>query len=171
MFVSTAYAQGAGGAGGGGFEALLPLILIFVVFYFLLIRPQQKKMKVHREMLGAMRRGDKVVTGGGIMGTVTKVDNDHEVTVEIAKDIKVKVRRDLISAVVSKTEPQAGAAPQAANQDNRPGGLLGKLLGGGAKPQQAANEPAPQAEPEEPNSGSDDTSDDASGDKSDKKSD
>lgn len=148
MFVSTAYAQAAGGgAGGGGLEALLPLILIFVVFYFLLIRPQQKKMKQHREMLSAIRRGDKVVTGGGIMGTVTKVDNDQEMTIEIAKDIKVKVRRDLVSAVVSKTEPAAGGAPQAANED-RPQGLLGRLLGGGAKPAQPANAPSADAKPE-----------------------
>ena len=94
MFISEAFAQTAGGAGAGGaFQAFLPLILIFVVFYFLLIRPQQKKMKQHREMLDAIRRGDKVVTGGGIMGTVTKVDSDTEVTVEIAKDVKVKVQR------------------------------------------------------------------------------
>lgn len=147
MFVSTAYAQAAGGgAGGGGFEALLPLILIFVVFYFLLIRPQQKKMKQHREMLGAVRRGDRIVTGGGIIGSVTKVDNDHEVTVEIAKDIKVKVRRDLISTVMSKTEPAGAAAPQAANEDRPQGGLLGKLFGGAAKPQPA---PAPE-QPEKP---------------------
>ena len=105
MFISPAYAQASGG-GTGGFEALLPLILIFIVFYFLLIRPQQKKMKQHRETIAAIRRGDKIVTGGGIFGSVTKVDNDHEITVEIAKDVKVKVRRDLISAVVSKTEQQ-----------------------------------------------------------------
>ena len=85
MFISPAYAQDAGGGGLGGIEALLPLVLIFVVFYFLLIRPQQKKMKQHKEMLGAIRRGDKVVTGGGIIGAVTKVANDGELTVEIAE--------------------------------------------------------------------------------------
>ncbi len=131
MFISPAYAQASGG-GTGGFEAFLPLILIFVVFYFLLIRPQQKKMKRHRETIAAIRRGDKVVTGGGVLGRVTKVDNDYEVTVEIAKDVKVKVRRDLISAVVSKTEPQGGA-PQAANEDKPRGGMLQTLLGVGAK--------------------------------------
>jgi preprotein translocase subunit YajC len=147
MFVSTAYAQGAGGAGGGGLEALLPLILIFVVFYFLLIRPQQKKMKQHREMLAAVRRGDKVVTGGGIIGTIAKVDNDFEVTVEIAKDVKVKVRRDLISAVLSKTEPAGVQTPQPANED-RPQSLLGKLFGGSAKPAAPAPAPEPAPEPE-----------------------
>ena len=105
MFVSPAYAQAAGGAGGGGFEAFLPLILIFIVFYFLLIRPQQKKMKAHKAMLGAIRRGDKVVTGGGIFGTVTKVLDDDDVTVEIADGVKVRVQRGLISSVLSKTQP------------------------------------------------------------------
>ena len=141
MFISPAYAQAGGGSGGGGLEALLPLILIFVVFYFLLIRPQQKKMKHHREMLTAIRRGDKVVTGGGIMGSVTKVDGDTEITVEIAKDVKVKVRRDLVSSVVSKTAPQA-AASRAANEDRPQGGILSRLLGGGTPQQQAANAPA-----------------------------
>ena len=105
MFVTPAYAQAAGGGGVGGLEAFLPLILIFVVFYFLLIRPQQKKMKDHKTMLGAIRRGDKVVTGGGIVGTVTKVVDDNEVVVEIADEVKVRVQRHLISAVLSKTEP------------------------------------------------------------------
>jgi len=149
MFVSTAYAQGAGGAGGGGLEALLPLVLIFVVFYFLLIRPQQKKMKQHREMLSQVRRKDKVVTGGGIVGTITKVDSDHELTVEIAKGVEVKIQRDTIAMVLSKTEPQAGKTPQAANEDKPQGGLLGKLFGGGAKPPAAANEAA-LAKAEEP---------------------
>lgn len=121
MFVSPAYAQAAGG-GGGGLEAFLPLILIFVVFYFLLIRPQQKKMKDHKVMLAAIRRGDKVVTGGGIVGTVTKVVDDNEVMVEIANDIKVRVQRSLISAVVSKSEP--------VKQDNKPG-ESSKTEGGG----------------------------------------
>ena len=135
MLISTAYAQSGGASAGGGFEAMLPLILIFVVFYFLLIRPQQKKMKQHKEMLGAIRRGDKVVTGGGIMGTVTKVDNDVEVTVEIAKDVKVKVQRSLVSGVVSKTRPVDGAAPANANKS---GGGLGGLFGFGGGQKQAA---------------------------------
>jgi len=105
MFVSPAYAQAAVGGGGGGIEAFLPLILIFVVFYFLLIRPQQKKMKEHKGMLSAVRRGDKVVTGGGIMGTITKVVDENEVTVEIADGIKVRVQRAMISSVMSKTQP------------------------------------------------------------------
>lgn len=103
MFISTAWAQGVGGGDTLGF--ILPMALIFAVFYFLLIRPQQKKVKQHREMLGGIRRGDKVVTGGGIYGTVTKVVSDHEVVVQIAEAVKVRVARGTITEVLSKTEP------------------------------------------------------------------
>lgn len=108
MFVSPAYAQaGTELAGPGAIQAFLPIILIFVVFYFLLIRPQQKKMREHREMLSAIRRGDRVVTGGGIIGTVSKVVDDAEVIVEIAEGVRVRVQRGLISGVLAKTEPVA----------------------------------------------------------------
>ena len=104
MFISEAYAQ-AGGAGDGGFIlSLLPLILIFVVFYFLLIRPQQKRMKDHREMLGAIRRGDRVVTGGGIIGQVVKAGDD-ELTVEIGEGMRVKVVRSTVTSVIARGEP------------------------------------------------------------------
>lgn len=108
MLISTAYAQAAGGAGGGfDIVQIAPLILIFVVFYFLLIRPQQKKAKDHKAMLGQLRRGDRVVTGGGIVGTVSKVQGDEDVVVEIAEGVKVRVVRGTITAVLSKTEPAA----------------------------------------------------------------
>jgi len=110
MFVSPAYAA-VGGAGGGGFMQFVPLVLIFVVFYFLLIRPQQKKARMHREMLGAIRRGDKVVTGGGIIGIVTKVYDDNEIAVEITDGVKVRVQRGLVATVLSRTEP-AQATPK-----------------------------------------------------------
>ena len=132
MFISPAYAQAAGGA-DGGFATLLPLVLIFVVFYFLLIRPQQKRAKDHRTMLAAVRRGDKVVTGGGIIGTVTKVVNDEEVAVEIAEGIKIRVQRALIASVQSKSQPGSGDAPAAPANDQGGGGILSKLLGGGKK--------------------------------------
>ncbi|MDP2697960.1 preprotein translocase subunit YajC [Thalassospira sp.] len=109
MLISPAYAQGAGG-GADMLTSFLPLILIFVVFYFLLIRPQQKKQKQHKEMLAAIRRGDKIVTAGGIIGTVAKVIGDDEVSVEIAEGVKVKVARGMISAVLSKTEPAKSSA-------------------------------------------------------------
>ena len=136
MFVSPAYAQAAGG-GAEGFTAFLPLILIFVVFYFLLIRPQQKKAKQHREMLGSIRRGDKIVTGGGIEGTVTKVIDDSVVQVEIAEGIRVRVQRGMVAAVLSKTEPANTNDPKATGAGNgekkTPGSMLRNLLGGKGK--------------------------------------
>ena len=106
MLISTAYAQGGASDPMGTLTAFAPLILIFIVFYFLMIRPQQKKMKDHKAMLDALRRGDRVVTGGGIIGVVAKVaPDDREVTVEIAEGIKVKVVRETIATVLSKTEP------------------------------------------------------------------
>ena len=120
MFISPAYAQAAGGSGLGGIEAFLPLILIFVVFYFLLIRPQQKKMKDHKALLGSIRRGDKVVTGGGIMGTVAKVIDDDEITIEISDGVKVRVQRSLVSTVISKTESVSGNnLKKAKNSDDK----------------------------------------------------
>ena len=86
-------------------EQLLPLVLIFVVFYFLLIRPQQKKAKQHREMLGDLRRGDRIVTNGGLVGTITRVPNDAELIVEIADGVKVRVMRGMIAESMSKSGP------------------------------------------------------------------
>ena len=83
----------------------LPLILIFAIMYFLLIRPQQKKVKEHQAMVAALRRGDQVVTQGGIIGKVVKVKEDGEVEVEIADGVKVRVVQSTIATVVSKTEP------------------------------------------------------------------
>ncbi len=144
MLISEAWAQGAGGAGGGDiFSMMFPLVLIFAVFYFLLIRPQQKKMKDHREMLAAVRRGDKVVTGGGIIGTVAKVTSDDELQVEIAEGVKVKISRSTLASVMSKTEPlkepEKKEKPQAINdeagkdkEDKKEGSsLLNRLTGKG----------------------------------------
>ena len=107
FLISTAYAQTGGAATGADFfgSFLLPLLLIFVVFYFLLIRPQNKKLKEHRQMIEALRRGDKVVTGGGIIGSISKVDNDAEITVEIAEKVRVKVLRHTITEVLNKPQP------------------------------------------------------------------
>jgi len=85
----------------------LPLVLIFIVFYFLLIRPQQQKQKQHRTMLDALRRGDRVVTGGGLLGTVSRVVNDQEVEVDLAPNVRVKALRSTISQVLSKPDPAA----------------------------------------------------------------
>ncbi|MCC5999608.1 MAG: preprotein translocase subunit YajC [Pararhodobacter sp.] len=104
MFVSPAYAQSAGDA-PSLISTLIPFILIFAIMWFLLIRPQQKKMKEHRAMVEALRRGDQVVTAGGMIGKVTKVKEDGEVEVEIADGVKVRVVKQTITAVTSKTEP------------------------------------------------------------------
>jgi preprotein translocase subunit YajC len=118
MLISTAYAQGTGITGlfdnQGALIQFLPLVLIFVVFYFLLIRPQQRKAKDHKTMLDALRRGDRVVTGGGIIGTVARVDNPEEVTVDIAEGVRVRVLRSTISSVLAKPDP--AAAREAAKQ-------------------------------------------------------
>ncbi len=107
MFVTAAYAQTAGAAGGAGsaVASFLPLILIFGIMYILLIRPQQKKMKEQKAMIEAVRRGDQVMTGGGIIGKVVKVGDDNVLEVEIAEGVKVKVARHTITQVMSKTEP------------------------------------------------------------------
>lgn len=106
MIITPAYAQAAGGGGGGDLIAsMAPLVLIFVIFYFLLIRPQQKRAKEHKNMVENLRRNDRVVTGGGILGKVTKVGEDEEVEVEIAEGTRVKLYRSTITAVLSKTEP------------------------------------------------------------------
>ncbi|MCF6232281.1 MAG: preprotein translocase subunit YajC [Rhodobacteraceae bacterium] len=89
----------------GALGQFLPLILIFAIMYFLLIRPQQKKVKQHAAMVSAVRRGDQVITQGGLIGKVTKVKDDNEVEVEIAKDVKVRVVKSTLTNVVSKTEP------------------------------------------------------------------
>ncbi|MDR3435692.1 preprotein translocase subunit YajC [Telmatospirillum sp.] len=144
MFISEAYAQAAG-ASAGGIDALqqfLPLILIFVVFYFLLLRPQQKKMKAHREMVAQVRRGDRVLTQGGIIGQINKVISDTEVSVEIAEGVRVRVLRASITEVLAKTEPVSGAAAKDGGEaessvptegvsqvPEQPTSILGRLFG------------------------------------------
>ncbi|MBK1624915.1 MULTISPECIES: preprotein translocase subunit YajC [Hyphomicrobiales] len=111
MFVTPAYAQGAGAGGGGEMLiSLLPFILIFVIMYFLIIRPQRQQAKKREEMLKAIRRGDTVVTGGGLIGKVTKVIDDNELEVQIAEGVKVRAQRGLIYEVRAKAEPVSGSA-------------------------------------------------------------
>ncbi len=141
MLISPAFAQDAGDAGAGGMLQLLPLVLIFVVFYFLLIRPQQKKAKMHRTMVGELKRGDKVITGGGLVGTITKSPEGTEVQVEIAEGVRVKVMRNTIQEILTKTQPASKTGDKKPANDTGAGGGgggvfgLGKLLGlGGNKP-------------------------------------
>ncbi|RJF87300.1 preprotein translocase subunit YajC [Oleomonas cavernae] len=107
MLISTAYAQAAGGATGGGADLLIqlaPLVLIFIVFYFLMIRPQQKRMKEHRALLEAVRRGDVVVAGSGIIGKVAKVQ-DGEIVLEVAEGVRIRMLKSTVTEVRTKGQP------------------------------------------------------------------
>ena len=104
MFVTPAFAQAAGGA-SSAFSSFVPLILIFAIMYFLMIRPQQKKAKQHKAMIDSLRRGDQVVTSGGVLGKVSKVSDDGIVEIEIAEGVQVRVLRATIAQVLNKTEP------------------------------------------------------------------
>ena len=141
MFISQAWAQGTGGGGGDFLVQLFPLILIFVVFYFLLIRPQQSKMKAQKEMLGGVKRGDRVVTGGGIIGLVTKVIGENELQVELAEGVRVRIIKQTITDILTRGESVRGAKegeedekpllPQAAaNAAPERKSLLSSLFGG-----------------------------------------
>ncbi|MBK5933111.1 protein translocase subunit yajC [Rhodovulum imhoffii] len=105
MFVTPAYAQAAGGGAAGAFTSFIPLILIFAIMYFILIRPQQKKLKEHKAMVDSLRRGDQVVTAGGLIGKVSKIKEDNELEIELTEGVKVRVVRHTISQVLNKTEP------------------------------------------------------------------
>ena len=106
MFVTPAFAQAADPGALGAFTSFVPLILIFVIMYFLILRPQQKRMKEQRNMIAELKRGDQVVTQGGIIGKITDVKDD-EVTVEIAQGVKIRVVRATIAQVVSQPKPTA----------------------------------------------------------------
>ena len=108
MFATPAFAQAAGASSTSALAgSFIPLVLMIAIMYFLLIRPQQKKLKDHRAMVEALRRGDQVITQGGILGKVTKVLDDGIVEVEIAEGVKIRVVKSTISQVVNKTEPAA----------------------------------------------------------------
>lgn len=106
FFISTAFAQDGGAMGGmGGLVQFVPLIAIVAIFYFLLIRPQQKRQKEHQAKINSARRGDQVMTGGGIFGKVTKVMDDGKLQVEIAEGVRIRVAASTLMDVISKTEP------------------------------------------------------------------
>ncbi len=110
MFITTAFAQGSlfgGGAGGEGgmLMSLLPFVLIFVIMYFLILRPQQKRVKQHQEMVKNVRRGDTVITNGGLVGKVTKVIDDDQIEIEIADDVRIRQLRQMLAEVRAKGEP------------------------------------------------------------------
>ncbi len=105
MIVTPAFAQGVGAGGGNMLMSLLPFALIFVIMYFLILRPQQKKAKQHQEMVKNMRRGDSVITSGGLMGKITKVVDDNEIEVEVSDGVRVRQMRGMIAEVRAKGEP------------------------------------------------------------------
>jgi preprotein translocase subunit YajC len=106
MLSSPAFAQGSPFGGGGDLMTqLLPFVLIFVIMYFLILRPQQKRVKAHQEMVKNVRRGDTVVTSGGLIGKVTKVIDDDQIEVELADGIRVRQVRAMVSDVRAKGEP------------------------------------------------------------------
>lgn len=117
---SIAYALGQGGApgggGAGGFSAFIPLILMFVIFYFLLIRPQQKRTKQHREMIDSVKAGDRIITGGGIHGRVTGI-SESTLTVEIADKVRVKLNRANVAAVLQPAQPAQPAKKNKADTE------------------------------------------------------
>lgn len=116
LSISTLFANG--GTGGFDMMQLIPFGLLFVIFYFLLIRPQQKKAKVHQEMLKGLHRGDHVVTAGGILGTVDKVI-DNEVSLEIANNVKIRVVKSTITEVLAKTRSMSEAAKSVVTHKNQ----------------------------------------------------
>jgi preprotein translocase subunit YajC len=123
MLIATAYAAAPGGGfldNQGAIVQFLPLVLIFVVFYFLLIRPQQKKAKDQKTMLDALRRGDRVVTAGGIIGTVARVVGPEEIVVEIAEGVRVRVVRSTISSVLAKPDPAAAREAAREKEERAP---------------------------------------------------
>ena len=107
MFISPAFAQGSllGGGDGNMLMSLLPFVLIFVIMYFLILRPQQKRVKLHQEMVKNVRRGDTVVTNGGLVGKVTKVVDDEQIEIEIADDVRIRQMRQMVTDVRAKGEP------------------------------------------------------------------
>src|SRR6476619_7505328 len=119
MFISEAWAQGAAGGSSDFLVQLFPLVLIFIVFYFLLIRPQQSKMKQQKEMLAGVKRGDRVVTGGGIIGLVTKVIGDNELQVELAEGVRVRILKQTITDIITRGESVRGSSKES-DEDDKP---------------------------------------------------
>ena len=106
MFISPAFAQAASPFGGDNMlVSLLPFVLIFVIMYFLILRPQQRRAKQHQEMVKNVRRGDTVVTSGGMIGKVTKVIDDDQIEIEVSDDVRVRQMRSMVADVRAKGEP------------------------------------------------------------------
>lgn len=109
--ITPAFAQGAGAGGSDMLMSLLPFLLIFVIMYFLILRPQQKRVKQHQELVKNLRRGDTVITSGGLVGKVTKVVDEEQIEVEIADGVRIRQMRQMVSDVRTKGEPVKDEAP------------------------------------------------------------
>ena len=136
MWITAAHAQSLFGGGDGASSTLMqvaPLALIFVVFYFFLIRPQQQKAKQQKAMLSAIRRGDRVVTGGGLIGTVSKVSGDEEVLIDLAEGVRVRAVRSTIASVLVRGEPAKGGKDADDDKDDESGAPADKAKSGGKR--------------------------------------
>jgi preprotein translocase subunit YajC len=126
MFVSEALAQDAGTAAAanpmGDIGFFVPLILVFIVMWFFMIRPQQKKQKAHQAMVRAAKRGDRIVTSGGLLGVISKANEaDNDVEVEIAKDVKIRVMRHAIADIINRTPEAAKPAGKETAKETKEG--------------------------------------------------
>ena len=101
MLISQAWAQSAGGQQGGGLESMLLIVLMFVVLYFLMIRPQMKRAKEHKSMIEALQKGDEVVTAGGVLGRIAKL-NENYITLEVANNVEIQVQRPAVQVILPK---------------------------------------------------------------------
>lgn len=119
--IAYAAAPAGGGGAAGGFASFIPLILIFVVFYFLLIRPQQKQAKQHQQFLADLKKGTRVMTKGGIHGVITDL-SDNVVTLEIAKDLTIKIARDAVAGAINKDGTAVAAAGKGGKEATKSGG-------------------------------------------------
>lgn len=132
MFISEALAQTASTAkpGGPDFSFLIMIGLLFVVMYFFMIRPQQKRAKEHRALVSNLKRNDKILTTGGIIGKVTRAGEGNEIEVEIAKEVKVKIDRNAVQTVLNRTPSEPSGAQAANDGANKPANPLKRLFGG-----------------------------------------
>ena len=105
LAATPAFAEEASPAAGDAFAQLMPLLLIMVVFYFLLIRPQNKRLKEHKKMIEELKKGDRIITGGGIYGTITDV-KERELRIEIASGVHIRIRRDTVAALVAELDKE-----------------------------------------------------------------
>ncbi len=139
LAATPAYAQAAGQQ-AGGYSFFIMLALMFAVFYFLLIRPQQKRQKEHKAMIEAVRRGDTVVTSGGMIGKITKVIDENEVQVELAESVRVRIIKSTLADVRGKSEP---AAPAKGDKDKKAKAEKSDKSDANAANDEPANDKAP----------------------------